>query len=1376
MMRLWLILAIVVMTLTAPVWADSFCAEEGTCGSCAESTLGDGRCFDRTESRGPDNLPSNSEREINGQLVTLLPLPDTTAVAPPAEAPRTVFKQVIDSSRGQKFGYGHSELTPQLQQELRALAAKLADQKQISIDIVGHTDPDRLTVAAAARYRDNYGLGLARAEATANFLKQLLPTSTFFRIGSAGPDQPLVSNATSEGRARNRRVELIISYALETPAETLPALSPVAVEPLRSCQEVLASSYAANAAPFRISVDGVPLDSAGTTDPDLQRCTDLGLAQADIQLRYDAGSSSRRLNIVAVTNPAQRNRPLIFRGYSNYRQWFGKAEVRLFVAGVASTATPLAIVPLDSHLRGSWQADAESPSQLTYLLRVYDAEGHFDETALKPLRLDNRVEPPATAAQAEREELIGYGENSLRLRNIPVFGGMVTMNGEHIPAGSQIKVMGLSVPLAANGRFAAEQILPAGEQLVTVQVDTTAGTLDFSRHLEIPKHDWFYVGIADLVAGRNSTSGPAALVTADSQHYDNDLYADGRLAFYLKGKLNPRWTLTASADTQDQPLKSLFSNFDEKDPYYYIRRLDPDLYYPSYGDDSTTVEDAPTRGKFFVKVNSDNAFAMWGSYQTRWSESELVNFNRSMYGAEVNWHSRDQTSFGQKKSKIDLFAGDPGTLDARNDLRGTGGSLYYLSHMDITAGSEKVWVEVRDDDSGLVLETNQLTAGEDYEINSIQGRVLLSSPLPSTADDSDLVRASSLAGNPVYLVVTYEYSPALDDVDNMTMGGRWSQWLGDSFQFGLTGYKQGSDATEQTLAGADMTWRYSAGTYLRGEFAQSDGAGSGYSSSRTGGYDYTSTSGEDVNALAARVEGAVDLAAISSHKGKAEGYWQQRQAGYSAPGEWTTEDIDQAGIKVEAPLTEDLTMTAKADIKDAESSNTLVANVRGDYKLDEHWRVSSGIRVDDYDTVSGSSSNDTGSRGDLALEVGYRPGSDEDDGDWSIYGFGQGTVLRDGDRKRNDRFGLGGDYKVVDPLRLNGELSGGSGGLGAKLGGDWRVSERSQLYLSYTLSSDRTDNGYRGRQGKLTSGGRTRYSDSLAVYAEESYEHGEEAGLIHSFGLDLAPLDRWNFGVKAEQGRLTSDDSSDIDRIALSLSAGYAAGKNKYAGNVEWRQDQNTSSGDRITWLMRNSVGYQISPDWRLIGKLNGAISYTDAGDEYDAEYIEASLGYAFRPVLYERFNMLFKYTYLFDLPSSGDVGSGSDSSDYAQRSHVLAVDAIYDLLPWLSVGGKYGFRHSEISDRSGDGDSQWYQSDAHLVVARGDIHILKSWDALVEGRWLKVMAAEDAKAGMLLGLYRHLNKNFKFGGGYNFTDFSDDLTDLDYRSRGWFINLVGQM
>jgi hypothetical protein len=30
-------------------------------------------------------------------------------------------------------------------------------------------------------------------------------------------------------------------------------------------------------------------------------------------------------------------------------------------------------------------------------------------------------------------------------------------------------------------------------------------------------------------------------------------------------------------------------------------------------------------------------------------------------------------------------------------------------------------------------------------------------------------------------------------------------------------------------------------------------------------------------------------------------------------------------------------------------------------------------------------------------------------------------------------------------------------------------------------------------------------------------------------------------------------------------------------------------------------------------------------------------------------------------------------------------------------------------------------------------------------------------------------------GLGHNFTDFSDNLTDLSYRSRGWFLNMLGK-
>ena len=42
--------------------------------------------------------------------------------------------------------------------------------------------------------------------------------------------------------------------------------------------------------------------------------------------------------------------------------------------------------------------------------------------------------------------------------------------------------------------------------------------------------------------------------------------------------------------------------------------------------------------------------------------------------------------------------------------------------------------------------------------------------------------------------------------------------------------------------------------------------------------------------------------------------------------------------------------------------------------------------------------------------------------------------------------------------------------------------------------------------------------------------------------------------------------------------------------------------------------------------------------------------------------------------------------------------------------------------------------------------------------------------------IYRYLGDHFKVGVGYNFTDFSDDLTDLSYSHHGWFFNLVGTL
>ena len=42
--------------------------------------------------------------------------------------------------------------------------------------------------------------------------------------------------------------------------------------------------------------------------------------------------------------------------------------------------------------------------------------------------------------------------------------------------------------------------------------------------------------------------------------------------------------------------------------------------------------------------------------------------------------------------------------------------------------------------------------------------------------------------------------------------------------------------------------------------------------------------------------------------------------------------------------------------------------------------------------------------------------------------------------------------------------------------------------------------------------------------------------------------------------------------------------------------------------------------------------------------------------------------------------------------------------------------------------------------------------------------------------MYRYVGKHLKVGAGYNFTDFSDDLTDLSYDHQGAFLNVIGTL
>ncbi len=1453
-----------------------FCQVDGACVPCEKDKDGkeekscrqvNGKRIDHGASLGARGTPSNAEQvlatetfvlsdadlQTQGKKATAIPTPHVAQASSPAASPEVAPASPLPQAKNagetpalhgriverretrpgertelapSSFVSGGSELGAPLKARLDELVAHLKGRQNLRIEVIGHTDTQRLSPRSKVKYGDNQGLGQARAETVAGYLgTQLGLAAERISSDSKGPAQPLASNDTPEGMAQNRRVEIRAWYedvvvhreevvvpvpplveAVPVPEPTPAPTSPVAVvarpaapPPPRSCEEVLATRIRAEDVPFRISIDGVPQDDTGVIDPDIQRCTDVSLEKADIQIRYDALEQTPVLNAHAWPNAVPRDGQVEITGWSNYAAFIAKAEVRLFAPGVSTQGAPLAVLPLELGQAAAWMPKGLKDDHVVYVLRVYDARGRFDETRPKRIDLTDKARPTDDVEKRERESLVnnvlaGYGENSLAIHNIQTHGGAVTANGGGIKPGEAVYFLGQPVPLDAKGDFAARQILPAGPHVVEVEVRKADGRIArFSRNLSIAADDWFYLGIADLTLGRNSTSGPAKLVTADAtDHFDNKMYVDGRLAFYLKGKvkggvLQNDWLLTASADTREQPLKSLFSNFAEKDPRYLLRSLDPDKYYPVYGDDSTAIDDAPTQGKFFVRLARGDSQVMWGSFKTSLTGTEFANFNRALYGARAKLVSDSATKYGEKRGNLEVFAADPGTLQSREEFRGTGGSLYYLHNMDITPGSERVWVEIRDKDSGLVLKTQQLVAVQDYEVNALQGRIILREALASTAGAGTLVQSGNLSGHPVYLIATYEYAPGVTAVENMVVGGRASAWVNDHLQVGASGYRQ--DGPRQRLKGVDATLRYKPGTYVKVEGARSDGAGSGFQTSQNGGFGFNSVTSAGGKADAQRVEAGVDFAEVTEGaKGKATFYWQDREAGFSGPGQISSggEAITQQGGSVTWQATDATELKLKLDEKDATSQTRKAAEVNVGHTLNANWKAGVGLRGDDVatratgvNTSAGISPTlaQSGRREDAVLRMDYTPDAGEKAG-WSAYGFGQGTLEKTGSRKGNDRYGVGGERRVNDRFKLGGEVSDGDGGFGARVSGDWRVDDRSSLYTNYTLTPDRTDDGFRGRAGLLTTGGKTRFNDAISLNAEERYQHGDgPSGLIHAFGLDLSPNERWSYGLKLESGKLSDPAAGDMDRQAVGLTVGYRKDATRYAGALEYRhEDSNTSAGStgiRETWLMKNTLGYQIDPDWRFLGRLNFSTSHSSGGAFQDGEYLELVTGYAWRPVKNDRWNTLFKYTYLYNLPSPGQL-SNSLAADFAQKSHVLAVDTIYDIRPWVSVGGKLGVRRGELKDAKASGD--WYASTAWLGILRADWHWVHEWDILTELRMLNVDAASDSQAGALVGVYKHLNKQVKLGAGYNFTRFSDDLTDLSYRSRGWFINLIGKL
>ncbi|MGD9343383.1 MAG: OmpA family protein [Desulfuromonadales bacterium] len=112
------------------------------------------------------------------------------------------------------FDSGKAELKPAGVKVLQQIGDILNTAVDKNIQVEGHTDNVPISGSLATKYPSNWELSTARATTVLHFLQDRVGVSGE-RLSAVGYGeyQPIASNATAEGRAENRRIQIVLTAA-----------------------------------------------------------------------------------------------------------------------------------------------------------------------------------------------------------------------------------------------------------------------------------------------------------------------------------------------------------------------------------------------------------------------------------------------------------------------------------------------------------------------------------------------------------------------------------------------------------------------------------------------------------------------------------------------------------------------------------------------------------------------------------------------------------------------------------------------------------------------------------------------------------------------------------------------------------------------------------------------------------------------------------------------------------------------------------------------------------------------------------------------------------------------------------------------------------
>ena len=769
-----------------------------------------------------------------------------------------------------------------------------------------------------------------------------------------------------------------------------------------------------------------------------------------------------------------------------------------------------------------------------------------------------------------------------------------------------------------------------------------------------------------------------------------------RTALFLKGKVLGSTLLTLAYDSDKPSDTTLF------------RDIQPDQFYPVYGDSSARGFDAQSTGKLYVMVQNGTNYALYGDYATQSDNParQLTQYARALNGAKAHWQLGTVT--------VDGFASETSTTQSVVEFRANGTSGPFALDLHGVANSQQVDLITRDrNQPALILNDTPLTPFTDYAIEPYTGLLLLKNPVASI--DANL--------NPVYVRVSY--SVDVGGPKHWIEGADARLRLSRGFTLGATAIHDADPANGLTLQGVNLTGKLGEHTTGTAEVARSS----------------TDLQGEGTGErLDIRHEGTT----LQAH------LWGVRtEADFYNPNSLQSAGASQYGAKATYRLDEKDSVVAES-LKTSDSTTGAQqtgAELKVEHSLPGNSKLEVGLRHSSANAESVLSAPALpGSSTPVVPAVPAAPGASAQVGYTSARAKLTAPVP---------------GVKGAEIFGLAEEAIDGSGGREDAIGGTYAVNASTRIYAQHdfinSLNGPYTLNPSVSRYSTVA-GISSTLPDNTQLFNEYRVGDGVD-GRSSEAATGLRRLWKLSDGIGlsasvqriAPLSGVVSDESN-----AVSLGADYTAARDwKASAQAQWQTSANSHS-----WLFTAGMARKLDADWTL---LNRALysQQTELAAGGGRELARVQSGFAYRPVDSNVWNALGQLEYKRDFDTTLGPGLSLD-----EQAWILAGNLNVQPSRGWQISGRYAAKRA--IDWS---NSLASHSITQLAGARSSWDVSARWDAGVQGYRMWGDGAAGYAVGVDLGYLVWKNLRLSLGYNVKGFD-APDLAGEAYTQRGAYLHL----